>query len=78
MIVPGSLKTKQNAKNFQNRTKKFLFLKSFMTLKYLLITDFPKFDPNSDRDGFMCQSWAKILKFISLSLRLSGIEFSLV
>jgi hypothetical protein len=26
----------------------------------------------------MCQSWVKMLKFIPLSLRLSGIEFSLV
>ncbi len=30
------------------------------------------------RDGFLCQSWAKMSKFILLSLRLSGIEFSLV
>jgi hypothetical protein len=30
----------------------------------------------SGRDGFMCQSWAKMSKFIPLSLRLSGIEFS--
>jgi hypothetical protein len=33
---------------------------------------------NCARDGFMCQSWAKMSKFIPLSLRLSGIEFSLV
>ncbi len=33
---------------------------------------------NGARDGFMCQSWAKMSKFIPLSLRLSGIEFSLV
>ena len=33
---------------------------------------------NGARDGFMCQSWAKMSKFILLSLRLSGIEFSLV
>ncbi len=33
---------------------------------------------NSDRDGFKYQSWAKMSKFIPLSLRLSGIEFSLV
>jgi hypothetical protein len=33
---------------------------------------------NSGRDGFMCQSWAKMSKFIPLSLRLSRIEFSLV
>ena len=30
---------------FQDLPKKFLFLKSYMTLKYLLIIDFPKFDP---------------------------------
>ncbi len=33
---------------------------------------------NCARDGFMCQSWAKMSKFIPLSLWLSGIEFSLV
>jgi hypothetical protein len=32
-------------KKFQDRPKIFLFLKSYMTLKYLLIIDFPKFDP---------------------------------
>ncbi len=31
-----------------------------------------------DRDGFICWSWAKMPEFILLSLRLSGIEFSLV
>ena len=33
---------------------------------------------DSGRDGFMWKSWAKMSKFIPLSLRLSGIEFSLV
>jgi hypothetical protein len=33
---------------------------------------------NCVMDGFQCQSWAKMSKFIPLSLRLSGIEFSLV
>ncbi len=33
---------------------------------------------NCARNGLMCQSWAKMSKFIPLSLRLSGIEFSLV
>jgi hypothetical protein len=33
---------------------------------------------NCARDGFKSQSWAKMSKFIPLSLRLSGIEFSLV
>jgi hypothetical protein len=45
MIIPRSLKTTRNEKNFQDMPKKFLFLKSYMTLKYLLIIDFPKFDP---------------------------------
>jgi hypothetical protein len=50
-----------------------------MTLEYLLIIDFPKIRPiNSGRDGFMWKSWAKMSKLIPLSLRLSGIEFSLV
>ena len=44
-IIPRSLKTTRNEKNFQDRPKKFLFSKSYMTLKYLLIIDFPKFDP---------------------------------
>ncbi len=49
-----------------------------MTLKYLLIIDFPKLDPLTAAEAFMCKSWAKMSKFIPLSLRLSGIEFSLV
>jgi hypothetical protein len=44
-IIPRSLKTTRNEQNFQDRPKKFLFLKSYMTPKYLLIIDFPKFDP---------------------------------
>jgi hypothetical protein len=44
-IIPRSLKTTRNEKNFQDRPKKISFLKSYMTLKYLLIIDFPKFDP---------------------------------
>ncbi len=44
-IIPRSLKTTRNEKNFQDRPKTVLFLKSYMTLKYLLIIDFPKFDP---------------------------------
>jgi hypothetical protein len=71
LIVPESLKTKKTAKNFQNRTKKFLFLKSYKPLFIFANNRFSKFDPNSDRDGFMCQSWAKIIKFIPLSLRLA-------
>ena len=44
-IIPRSLKTTRNEKNFQDRPKNILPLKSHMTLKYLLIIDFPKFDP---------------------------------
>ncbi len=44
-IIPRSLKTTWNEKKFLDRPKNFLFLKSYMTLKYLLIIDFPKFDP---------------------------------
>ncbi len=44
-IIPRSLKTTRNEKSFQDRQKKILFSKSYMTLKYLLIIDFPKFDP---------------------------------
>ncbi len=45
MIIPRSPRTTRNKKNFQDRPKKILFLKSYMTLKHLLIIDFPKFDP---------------------------------
>ena len=44
-IIPRSLKTTRNEKNFKVRPKKIFFSKSNMTLKYLLIIDFPKFDP---------------------------------
>jgi hypothetical protein len=44
-IIPRSLKTTRNEKKFQDRPKFFIFLKSYMNLKYLLIIDFPKFDP---------------------------------
>ncbi len=33
---------------------------------------------NCARDGFKSQCWAKMSKFIPLSLRLNGTEFSLV
>ncbi len=77
--IPRSLKTTRNEKKFQARLNKILFLKSYMTLKYLLIIDFPNWRSiNSGRDGFMGKSWSKMSKFIPLSLRLIGIEFSLV
>jgi hypothetical protein len=48
---------------------KIFFYKSYMTLKYLIIIDFPKFEPLTA---------AEMALFIPLSLRLSGIELSLV
>jgi hypothetical protein len=41
-------------KNFKIGQKFFLFLKSFMTLKYLLIIDFPKFDPLTAAEMALC------------------------
>ena len=53
-IIPRSLRTTRNEKNFQDRPKKFLFFKSYMTLKYLLIIDFPKFDPLTAVEMALC------------------------
>jgi hypothetical protein len=53
-IIPRSLKTTRNKKNFQDRPKFFLFFKSYMTLKYLLIIDFPKFDPFTAAEMALC------------------------
>ena len=75
-IIPRSLKTTQNEKKFQDRPENFLFLKSYLTLKYLLIIDFPKFDPLTAEEMALCGNLGP--KFIPLSLKLSGIEFSLV
>jgi hypothetical protein len=44
-IIPRSPRTTRNEKNFEDRPKKFFVKKSYMTLKYLLIIDFPKFKP---------------------------------
>jgi hypothetical protein len=71
--------TTRNEKKFQDKPKKFLFLKSNMTLEYLLIINFPKFDPLKAAEMALCGNLGqKMSKFIPLSLRLSGIEFSLV
>jgi hypothetical protein len=59
-IITRSLKTTRIEKNFQNRPKKFLFLKSHMTLKYLLIIDFPKFEPLTAAEMVLCGNlWPK-------------------
>ena len=44
-IIPRSPRTTRNEKKFQDRPKFFYNFKSDMTLKYLLIIDFPKFEP---------------------------------
>ncbi len=78
-IIPFSLKTTRNENNFQDRPKKFFFLEIIYDPLIFANNRFSKIRSiNSDRDGFMCQSWAKMSKLIPLSLRLSGIEFSLV
>ncbi len=53
-IFPRGLQTTRKEKNFQDRPKKILFLKSYMTLKYLLIIDFPKFDPLTAAEIGLC------------------------
>ncbi len=53
-IIPRSLKTTRNEKKFQDRPKKFLFIKSYMTFKYVLIIDFPKFDPLTAAEMALC------------------------
>jgi hypothetical protein len=53
-IISRSLKTTRNEKNFQDRPTNFLFFKSYMTLKYLLIIDFPKFDPLTAAGMALC------------------------
>ncbi len=53
-IIPRSPKTTRNEKKFQDRPRKFVFFKSYMTLKYLLIIDFPKFDPLTAAEMALC------------------------
>ncbi len=53
-IIPRSLKIMRIEKNFQDMPKFFKFLKSYMTLTYLLIIDFPKFDPLTAAEMALC------------------------
>ncbi len=53
MIIPRSPRTTRNEKKFQDRPKNFL-QKSYITLKYLLIIDFPKFDPLTAAKMALC------------------------
>jgi hypothetical protein len=41
-------------KNFKIGQNFFLFLRSYMTLKYLLIIDFPKFNPLTTAEMALC------------------------
>jgi hypothetical protein len=53
-IIPRSLKTTRNKEKFEDRPNFFLFFKSYMTLKYLLIIDFPKFDLLTAAEMALC------------------------
>ena len=53
-IIPRSLRTTRNEKNFHDRPKFLFFFKSYMTLKYFLIIDFPKFDPLTAAGMALC------------------------
>jgi hypothetical protein len=77
-IIPRSPRTTRNEKKFQDRPKIFFF-KIIYDPEIFANNRLSKIPSiNSGRDGFMCKSWAKMSKFIPLSLRLSGIEYSLV
>jgi hypothetical protein len=54
-IIPRSLKTTRNEKKIPRKAKNlYLFFKAYMTLKYLLIIDFPKFDPLTAAEMASC------------------------
>jgi hypothetical protein len=53
-IIPRSPKTMQNEKKFQDKPKKLKKKKLYMTLKYLLIKDFPKFEPVTAAEMALC------------------------
>ncbi len=54
-IIPRGPKTTRNKKKFKIGQQIFyLFFKSYMTLKYLLIIDFPKFDPLTAAEVALC------------------------
>jgi hypothetical protein len=53
-IIPHSPRTTQNEKHFQDRPKKFFYFKSYMTLKYLIIIDFPKLELLTAAEMALC------------------------
>jgi hypothetical protein len=55
-IIPGSPRTTRNGKKFQDRPKICFIFKSYMTLKYLLIIDFPKFEPLTVAEMALCEN----------------------
>jgi hypothetical protein len=64
--IPRSPRTTRNEKNFQDRPK-ILFFLSYMTLKYLLIIDFPKFEPLTAAETALCGNLGpKCQKFFPL------------
>jgi hypothetical protein len=67
-------KTTRNEKNFQDRPKIFLFFKSYKTLKYLLIIDYPKFDPLTAAEMALCGNLGP--KFQNLFRESEGISMS--
>jgi hypothetical protein len=71
------LRLRGTKKNFQARPT---FLLKIIDDPFIFATNsFSKIQStNSDSDGFMWRSWAKMSKFVLLSLRLSGIGFRLV
>ncbi len=52
-IIPHSRRTTRNEKNFKIGKNKFL-KKSYMPLKYLLIIDFPIFEPLTAAEMAFC------------------------
>ncbi len=53
-IILRSPKPTRNEKIFQDRPTFFLFFKSYMTHKYVLIIDFPKFDLLTAAEMALC------------------------
>ncbi len=65
IFIPRSPRTTRNEKNFQDRPKKFFSFLSYMTLKYLLIIDFPKFQPLTAAEMALCGNLGLNIKIYS-------------
>ncbi len=66
-IIPQSPRTTRNEKKFQDRPKNFFCFKSYMTLKHLLIRDFPKFEPLTAAEMALCGNLGPKCNSISIS-----------